>query len=64
MPNYLKPSLSQLKMIPLSFEDQIRPGTFEFALDHIIDNSIDLSVFDKNYRNDDNGRPAYPPNIL
>ena len=64
MPNYLQPVLNQTKMIPLSFEDQIHPGTFEFALNYIIDNRMDLSAFDINYHNDENGRPAYSPNIL
>ena len=46
-------------MIPLRFADQIQPGTFEYTLNHVVDNELDLSVFESRYRNDYNGAPAY-----
>jgi len=47
MANY-KPDLSyQNKFIPVDFSLQITPGTFEYALTHIVDNKLDLSGFDK-----------------
>jgi len=51
-------------MIPISFDKQILPGTFEYTLNYLIDNELDLSVFDDRYSNDDTGRPAYDPAIL
>ena len=54
----------QTKMIPLRFADQIQPGTFEYTLNHVVDNELDLSVFESRYRNDHNGAPAYDPALL
>ena len=55
---------SQGKFIPIHFDQQILPGTFEYSLHYLIDNEIDLSVFDLRYRNDETGAPAYGPAIL
>jgi transposase len=54
----------QTKMLPVSYERQILPGTFEHTLSYLIDNKIDLSVFADRYKNDDGGAPAYDPAIL
>jgi transposase len=54
----------QTKMLPVRFEEQILPGTFEHTLNGLIDESIDLSVFEARYRNDDGGAPAYDPAVL
>src|SRR5437762_4807158 len=54
----------QLKLVPVSFERQILPGTFEATLSRLIDEEIDLSVFEARYRNDEVGAPAYDPAIL
>src|SRR5439155_26033589 len=54
----------QLKLVPVSFERQILPGTFEATLSRLIDEEIDLSVFEARYRNDEVGGPAYDPAIL
>ena len=54
----------QTKMLPVKFEEQILPGTFEYTLNPLIDESIDLSVFETRYRNDAGGAPAYDPAIL
>lgn len=54
----------QMKLVPVSFERQILPGTFEATLSRLIDEEIDLSVFDARYRNDEVGAPAYAPAIL
>ncbi|OPY74799.1 MAG: hypothetical protein A4E65_03739 [Syntrophorhabdus sp. PtaU1.Bin153] len=40
----------QGKFIPVSFDKQILPGTFEYTLNYLIDNELDLSVFDDRYR--------------
>jgi hypothetical protein len=40
------------KMIPVTFSEQILPGTFEFAVNWLVDQKIDCSVFDDRYTND------------
>lgn len=54
----------QIEMICINLEDQILPGTFEYALDDIIDNHVDLSIFDNKYKNDNKGAKAYPANAM
>ena len=64
MANY-KPDMScQSKFIPIDFSQQIIPGTFEYALSHIVDNHLDLSTFDSGYNNDRRGAAAYPPSVM
>ncbi len=64
MARYKDYDYSQGKMIPIHFDKQILPGTFEYSLHYLIDNEIDLSLFDLRYRNDETGAPAYDPAIL
>ena len=64
MARYKEYDYRQGKFIPISFDKQILPGTFEYTLNYLIDNELDLSVFDARYRNDDTGAPAYDPAIL
>jgi transposase len=64
MANY-KPDLScQSKFIPIDFSQQILPGTFEYALAHIVDNHLDLSGFDSWFINDKGGAAAYSPAVM
>jgi transposase len=64
MPRYKPYSYAQTTMIPICFDRQIRPGSFEFALGHIVDNHLDLAVFNSNFINDETGAPAYDPAIM
>ncbi len=64
MARYKDYDYSQGKFIPIHFDRQILPGTFEYSLHYLIDNEIDLSIFDCRYRNDETGAPAYDPAIL
>lgn len=64
MAKYKEYDYSQGKFIPVQFDKQILPGTFEYTLHYLIDNEIDLSIFDLRYNNDDTGAPAYDPAIL
>jgi len=64
MARYKDYNLDQMKMIPVSFDRQILPGSFEYSLAWLVDNELDLSAFAEQYRNDDNGRPAYDPALL
>lgn len=52
------------KLLPVRFSEQILPGSFEFALNWLIDHEVDLSVFDARFSNDDGGAPAYDPGVL
>ena len=64
MARYKSYSYDQGKLIPVYFKEQILPGTFEYALNHLIDHELDLSIFVPRYKNDDTGAPAYNPAIL
>ena len=64
MPRYKDTCYAQDKLIPIAFSKQILPGTFEYTLNYLIDNVIDVSVFDGRYCNDETGAPAYDPAIL
>jgi transposase len=64
MARYKSYSYQQTKLIPLSLEKQIVEGTFEHALNYIVDHKIDLSVFDSKYKNDKTGAPAWDPAIM
>ncbi len=64
MARYKEYSYEQAKLIPISFQQQILPGTFEYTLSQLIDQEFDLSVFEARYHNDDTGAPAYDPAIL
>ena len=44
--------------------EQIQLGTFEFALDHLIDHELDLSALDARFKNDDSGASAYDPRVM
>jgi transposase len=63
MPRYRDYDYHQVKLLPVSYAQQILPGTFEHTLHHVID-EIDLAVFDARYRNDATGAPAYDPRVL
>ncbi len=64
MARYKPYDLNQTKMIPLSYADQVVEGSFEHALNEIVEEHLDLTVFDQRYANDATGRPAYDPRIL
>ena len=64
MPKFIPYDPNQSKMVVINYADQLQPGTFEFAINHIIDHKLDLSIFYPRYQNDNGGRPAYDPAIL
>jgi transposase len=51
-------------LIPVMLHEQIHPGTFEFALDHLVDNELDLSRLDARFNNDEVGASAYDPRVM
>jgi transposase len=54
----------QRVFLPVSLEDQLLPGTFEFAIHTLVESRLDTSGFVQRYRNDETGRSAYDPKIL
>jgi transposase len=52
------------RFIAVDLERQLLPGTFEHALNHLVDHQLDLSRFDTRYKNDLTGASAYPPALL
>ena len=64
MARYKSYSYAQGKFIPVHFEKQILPGTFEYSLNHLVDHELDLSIFDERYWNEETGATAYDPKIL
>jgi transposase len=63
MPRY-KYIDTQPKLLPIDLARQFLPGTFEHAVNHLLDHAIDLSSFDARFQNDETGAPAYPPAML
>jgi transposase len=54
----------QRVFLPVSLEDQLMPGTLEFAIHILVETRLDTSGFEQKYRNDETGRTAYDPKIL
>ena len=49
MARYKPYDLNQAKMIPISYADQVVEGSFEHALNEIVEEHLDLTVFDQRY---------------
>lgn len=64
MAKYKKYDYSQNLLIPVFLENQLMPGTLEFAIHTLVENRLNMSVFDAKYQNDETGRKAYDPKIL
>jgi hypothetical protein len=52
------------RFLPIVLEAQLIPGSFEHALDVLVDTEIDLSRLARRFRNDETGAPAYDPASL
>ena len=64
MPKFIPYDYNQNVMVVVNYQDQLQPGTFEYAIQYLVDQKLDLSVFHPRFKNDENGRPAYDPAIL
>lgn len=64
MPRFKDYSYDQQVMLAIDFRRQILPGSFEWAINRIVDTRLDLSVFNARFRNDVTGAPAFDPAIL
>ncbi len=63
-PRYKPGNLHQGAFVAIHFDEQILPGTFEYALHHLMEHKVDLSAFDDHYHNAKRGACAYPPKSL
>lgn len=52
------------RFLAVDLQRQLLPGSFEHALNHLLDHEIDLSGFDARFKNDRVGASAYPPAML
>ena len=49
------------RFLPIVLEAQLIPGSFEHALDVLVDTEIDVSRLAKRFCNDETGAPAFDP---
>jgi len=63
MPRF-KPIHKGMKLLPVDFDRQIQPGSFEHALCYLVDKELDLAPFHARYNNDEIGASAYDPAVL
>jgi hypothetical protein len=64
MAKYKPSNADQMVMLPISLQDQLVPGTLEHTIHRLVEENIDLSVFDERYHNDATGARAIHPKIL
>ena len=64
MAKYKSYDYSQSVLIPVCLDEQLVPGTLEFAIHTLVHTRIDTSIFDQRYNNDETGREAYDPKVL
>ena len=48
----------------MMLHEQIQLGSFEFALDHLVDHELDLSALDARFNNDEVGASACDPRVM
>jgi len=46
MPRFKQTNYNQINMVPVGFKSQLTPGASEYTLDYLIDELLDLSIFD------------------
>ena len=65
MPKYIRSDkLQDNVFIPVKLSDQILEGTLAHTIQYVIDQKIDMSMFEEKFANDTTGRPAHNPRIL
>jgi transposase len=63
MPRY-RASVQGWQFLAVDLSVQLRAGTFEYALNHLIDRELDLSEIEARYKNDEQGALAHDPRVL
>src|SRR5215469_11035953 len=64
MARYKNTDYAQGLILPVNLSEQIIKGTYEYTLKMLIDEKLDLSIFDLRYNNDETGAPAIESRIL
>ena len=64
MARYKDTEKGQGLFLTVDLEEQIVEDTYEYTLMHLIDNIMDLTIFDTKYNNDETGAKAIKPKIL
>ncbi|MBK9571295.1 MAG: IS1182 family transposase [Rhodoferax sp.] len=59
-----KPVDRSPRLLPVVLSEQIQSGTFEFALDHLVDHELNLDALDVRFNNDEVGASAYDPRVM
>jgi transposase len=59
-----KPFDRNPKSIPVVYDEQTVPGTFECGLDYLIEHELDMSDLDRKFKNDLVGASAYDPRVM
>ncbi|MDY6861484.1 MAG: hypothetical protein SV062_00675 [Thermodesulfobacteriota bacterium] len=49
MASYRRYDYKQLILVPISLERQLAPGTLEHAIHHVVEERLDLEIFDQRY---------------
>ena len=49
---------------PIFLEDHLLPGTLEYAIHYIVEERLDMNIFDAKYNNDKTGRKSIDPKLL
>jgi transposase len=63
MPRF-KPADYGLQFLAVDLSKQLHPGSFEYALHHLIEHEIDLTEIEARYKNEHEGAAAYDPRVL
>ena len=63
MPRY-KPCDQGRQFVALDLSEQLRAGSFEYALNYLIDHELDLFEVEARYKNEEQGAVAYDPRVL
>src|SRR6266496_1643147 len=64
MARYKPYQYDQMIMVPISFQDQLEPGTLEHTIHELVEHHLNLSVFEARYQNDRTGARAIHPKLL
>jgi transposase len=64
MPRYKENNRGQGRFLTVNLSEQLLEDTFEYTLNYLINEEIDLSELDSRYKNDSTGAPAYDPRVL
>jgi transposase len=54
----------QMVLVPVSFQDPLEPGTFNFTLNELVEEHLELSMFEARYQSDRTRARAIHPKLL